>query len=216
MRIFVAGASGVIGRHLVPLLIEAGHEVAGTTRSEAKAASIAAQGAQPIVVDVYDADDLRDAVVSFGAEAVVHELTDLPDDPDLLPEYAAANSRIRIEGTANLIAAAKAVGATRFLAQSLAWELPPGPGADGVAALERQVLEFGGTVLRYGQLYGPETYFSDRLPTEPRVSLETAARLTIDALEMPPGILVITDEGIRPAEVPPAAPSAEPFPGGGD
>lgn len=196
MRVFLAGASGVIGRHLVPMLIEAGHEVAGTTRSPAKVTSIAEQGAEPVVVDVYDTGALTDAVVSFAPEVILHELTDLPDDPERLPDYAVANSRIRIEGTSNLIAAARAAGASRFLAQSLAWELPPGAGADGVAALERMVTGFPGTVLRYGQFYGPGTFHPEIAPNEPRVSVETAARHTVEALEQPPGILVITDGGM--------------------
>ena len=94
MRVFLAGASGVIGRHLVPMLIEAGHEVAGTIRSPAKVTSIAEQGAEPVVVDVYDTGALTDAVVSFAPEVILHELTDLPDDPERLPDYAVANSRI--------------------------------------------------------------------------------------------------------------------------
>lgn len=196
MRVFLAGASGVIGRHLVPMLIEAGHEVAGTTRSPAKVTSIAEQGAEPVVVDVYDTGALTDAVVSFAPEVILHELTDLPDDAERLPDYAVANSRIRIEGTSNLIAAARAAGASRFLAQSLAWELPPGAGADGVAALERMVTDFPGTVLRYGQFYGPGTFHPEIAPNEPRVSVETAARHTVEALEQPPGILVITDGGM--------------------
>lgn len=196
MKVFLAGASGVIGRQLIPMLVAAGHEVAGTTRSEAKAPSIAEQGATPVVVDVYDAQGLRDAVVSFGAEVVLHELTDLPDDPSELGDYTAANARVRVEGTRNLIDAARAAGATRFLAQSLAWNLPPGAGADGVAALEQMVSDFGGTVLRYGQFYGPGTYHPDDLPNHPRVLIETAARNTVAAIDAPPGILVITDEGV--------------------
>ncbi len=199
MKVFLAGASGVIGRHLVPMLVEAGHEVAGTTRSEVKMASIAQQGAAPVVVDVYDAEGLKDALVAFGTEVVLHELTDLPDDTSELGDYTAANARIRIEGTKNLIDAARAAGATRFLAQSLAWQLPPGTGADSVAALEQMVGEFGGTVLRYGQFYGPGTYHPDTLPNQPRVDVETAARHTVSAIEEPPGTLVITDEGIERA-----------------
>lgn len=199
MRVFVAGAAGVIGRHLVPMLIGAGHEVAGTTRSREKAASITQQSATPVVVNVYDAGALKDAVVAFGPDVVIHELTDLPDDASRLPDFTESNARIRIEGTANLIEAARAAGATRLLAQSLAWQLPPGAGADGVAALERMVTEFGGTVLRYGQFYGPDTFHPDRVPAEPRVLVETAARHTVAAIDLPPGILVITDEGITRA-----------------
>ena len=113
MKVFLAGASGVIGRHLVPMLVEAGHEVAGTTRSQPKAEVIAKQGAVPVVVDVYDTERLTGAVVAFGAEVVLHELTDLPDDSSDLPHYTESNARIRIEGTRNLIEAARAAGTTR-------------------------------------------------------------------------------------------------------
>ena len=197
MKVFLAGASGVIGRHLVPMLVEAGHEVAGTTRSQPKAEVIAKQGAVPVVVDVYDTERLTGAVVAFGAEVVLHELTDLPDDSSDLPHYTESNARIRIEGTRNLIEAARAAGTTRFLAQSLAWQLPPGTGADGVPALEQMVTEFGGTVLRYGQFYGPGTYHPESYPAEPRVEVETAARHTVEAIDLPPGVLTITDAGIE-------------------
>src|SRR5690349_4365178 len=119
MRIFLAGASGAIGRQLVPLLVAEGHVVAGTTRSESKATMLRELGAEPIVVDVYDAEALREAVVAFAPDLVMHQLTDLPSDPAQIPERAADNARIRDEGTANLIAAAQAAGAERFLAQSI-------------------------------------------------------------------------------------------------
>src|SRR3954471_17524207 len=81
MRIFLAGASGAIGRQLVPLLVADGQVVAGTTRSESKAGMLRELGAEPVVVDVYDAAALRDAVVAFGPDLVMHQLTDLPQDP---------------------------------------------------------------------------------------------------------------------------------------
>lgn len=193
MRIFVAGASGVIGRRLIPILVEEGHEVAGTTRSPEKASLLAELGAKAVVIDVYDAAGLKEAVVDFAPEVVLHELTDLPDDASQLPGSMDANARIRTEGTRNLIEAARAADARRFLAQSLAWELPPGAGADAVADLERQVAEVDGTVLRYGQFYGPDTYHPDTIPDEPRVHIDAAARLTAAAIDSPPGIVTITD-----------------------
>src|SRR5262245_59348588 len=105
MRVFLAGATGVIGVRLLPLLIEAGHVVAGMTRSPQKATEIAALGGKPIVCDVFDAELLTESVVGFAAEAVVHQLTDLPDSLAQLPEHAAANDRMRTEGTRNLVAA---------------------------------------------------------------------------------------------------------------
>jgi uncharacterized protein YbjT (DUF2867 family) len=80
VKIFLAGASGVIGRRLTPLLVEAGHEVAGTTRSAAKAELVRGLGAAPVIIDVYDADALRAVVVDFAPDVIMHQLTDLPDD----------------------------------------------------------------------------------------------------------------------------------------
>src|ERR1044071_2446743 len=122
-KIFVAGATGVIGIRLVPLLVQAGHRVAAMTRSAGKADVLAALGAEAVVCDVYDAVRLTASVVAFGPDVVIHELTDLPDDVQRLREHAQANARIRREGTRNLLAAARAAGATRFLAQSVAWDL---------------------------------------------------------------------------------------------
>jgi nucleoside-diphosphate-sugar epimerase len=190
MRIFVAGASGVLGVRLVPLLVAAGHEVAGLTRSPTKAGLLRELGAQPVVCDVYDASALRDAVVDFGPELVVHELTDLPDDPDEIGD-GTANARIRREGTRNLLAAAQAAGAPRFLAQSVAWELR-GSGAAAKDALEGAVLDFGGVVLRYGQFYGPGTYHP-KPPDPPRIQIDDAARRTAELLEAPTGIVEVVE-----------------------
>lgn len=179
-RVLLAGASGVVGRRLLPLLRDAGHEVFGTTRSPANAERLRALGAEPLVVDVFDAAALARAVASARPEVVIHQLTDLPDrlDPEKMAEAIPRNARIRDEGTRNLVAAARAAGARRLIAQSIAWLYAPGPephGEDdplqaaegpravtvaGVLALERQVLEappLTGIVLRYGQFYGPDT-----------------------------------------------------------
>jgi nucleoside-diphosphate-sugar epimerase len=181
MRIFLAGATGVIGRPLLALLVRAGHDVTGTTRSAAKASMISAAGAAPLVVDVFDADALSRAVVAARAEVVIHQLTDLPQEgsPAKIAAALAANARIRIEGTRNLVAAAKAAGVRRMIAQSIAFMYAPGrephtetdalmPGgpdgsvdARGVHALEDAVTaapDLSGIVLRYGRLYGPGTW----------------------------------------------------------
>jgi nucleoside-diphosphate-sugar epimerase len=183
MRIFLAGASGVIGRRLAPLLIAAGHAVTGSTRSAEKAAALKTIGAEPIVVDVFDAVALRDAVLGARPQVVIHQLTDLPDviDPAQMPDVLARNNRLRIEGTANLIAAARAAGAGRLIAQSIAFAYAEGPEphaesdplasaegdgpgavtARGLRALEDAVLNtpgIDGIVLRYGRLYGPGTW----------------------------------------------------------
>jgi nucleoside-diphosphate-sugar epimerase len=191
MRVFVAGASGVIGLRLVPLLVADGHEVAAMTRTPAKAERLRALGAEPVVCDAFDAVALREAVVAFAPEAVVNELTDLPDTPAAAND---ANARMRREGTRNLLAAADAAGASHFLAQSVAWPLA-GEGGAAVEELERLVLAACGVVLRYGRLYGPGTYYEDELPEPPRVHVDTAARVTAAALEAPPGIVEITDDG---------------------
>src|SRR6185312_737312 len=108
MRVFLAGASGVIGIRLLPLLVAQGHVVAALTRSPAKAARLRGRGGEPVVCDVFDAAGLTAAVARFRPDAVVHQLTDLPDRREELDAYAAANDRIRSEGTRNLIAAAQA------------------------------------------------------------------------------------------------------------
>ena len=180
-KVFVAGATGAVGSALIPLLVEAGHTVYGGTRRAERAAELEARGATPVVVDVFDAQALRDALVRIAPMVVIHQLTDLPRDldPALMAEAVVRNARVRIEGTRNLVAATLAAGAKQLIAQSIAWAYAPGPtphtedepldlGAeggrrisiDGVAALERSVLGavgLTGTVLRYGQLHGPGT-----------------------------------------------------------
>jgi nucleoside-diphosphate-sugar epimerase len=182
MRIFLAGATGVIGRPLTKLLCDAGHQVTGTTRSVSKADSIRALGAEAAIVDAFDLEALKVATVAAKPEVVIHQLTDLPDviDPDKMPAVLAANARLRVEGTYNLIVAAKTAGARRIIAQSIAFMYAPGnppyretdplvpasdgPGgvsARGVHALEGAVLDtpgIEGIVLRYGRLYGPGTW----------------------------------------------------------
>ena len=192
MRIFLAGASGAIGLRLVPLLVEAGHEVAGLTRSQRKAATLRELGAEPVIADVYDAEALTEAVVAFAPDLVIHQLTDLPDDAAEIAGARAANARMRIEGTDNLLAAARAAGAERFIAQSIAWEVP-GEGAKAVAHLERATLDFGGVVLRYGQFHGPGTYHEEQPPEQPRIQIDAAAARTAELLDAPSGIVTIVD-----------------------
>jgi nucleoside-diphosphate-sugar epimerase len=192
VRIFVAGATGVIGLRLLPLLIAEGHQVAGMTRSPSKASQIRALGAEPVVCDVYDRARLETAIVSFRPKAVVHELTDLPDDEALVSDDRAANARIRRDGTRNLLGAAEAAGAERFLAQSTAWTLP-GEGGAAKQELERSVLLAGGVVLRYGRFYGPGTYYESETPPPPRIHVDEAARRTVEALDAPSGVLEIVE-----------------------
>jgi nucleoside-diphosphate-sugar epimerase len=192
VRIFVAGATGAIGVPVVRLLVQDGHTVAGMTRSDSKVELLRGLGAEPVVRDVFDAVALVDAMVAFRPEAVIHELTDLPDDQAAIPDRAAANNRIRREGTRNLIAAALAAGARKLLAQSVAFELP----GDGDAArrdLERAVLDARGVVLRYGYFYGPGTYHPGGPGQLPAVHVEGAARRTVAALDAPSGVIEVVE-----------------------
>lgn len=180
-RILLAGAAGAIGSRLVPLLLDAGHTVVGTTRSSAKADKLRGRGVEPIVVNVFDASALKDAVVSARPEIVIHQLTDLPPgiEPGRMAQAIVGNARIRDEGTRNLVLAALAAGSRRVIGQSIAWAYAAGPQpyredapldgqaegnraitVNGVIALERQILSsppLEGVVLRYGRLYGPGT-----------------------------------------------------------
>jgi nucleoside-diphosphate-sugar epimerase len=140
MRMFVAGATGVIGMRLAPLLVEAGHTVAGMTRSLAKVAELEALGAEALVCDVYDLEALRAAVARFEPDGVMHQLTNLPDDASQIPELGGRNDRMRGEGTRNLIAAAHHASARRIYAQSMAWQLPRDRGVT-VREHERGIVE---------------------------------------------------------------------------
>ncbi len=180
MRIFVAGASGVLGVRIVPRLAAERHEVAAMTRTPAKADLLASLGARPIVCDVYDVARLRQAFADTRPEIVIDELTDLDDDQKKID--GAANARIRTEGTRNVLAVA---GNARVITQSVAWTLS-GEGAAAVAEHERLVLEAGGVVIRYGQLYGPGTYHPTAPQTGTRIHIDEAARRTLEALGLPP------------------------------
>jgi nucleoside-diphosphate-sugar epimerase len=183
MRIFVAGATGALGRRLVPLLVERGHQVSGMTRTAGKAAGLRAAGAEPVVADALDRDAVLAAVVAAHPEVVVHELTALAEMTDFrkLDQGFALTNRLRTEGTDHLLTAARAAGARRFVAQSFAgWPfarvggpvkseddpLDPDPPAqlrrtlDAIRHLESAVLGtegVEGVVLRYGGFYGPGT-----------------------------------------------------------
>ncbi len=182
MKVFVAGASGVIGRPTVRQLVEAGHEVVGMTRREERAAEIREAGAEAVVCDAFDAEAVREAVVAARPEVVLHALTALPPKFNPRADYLAATNKVRSEGTRNLVAAAKAAGVRRIVAESVAFFYepegewikseeaplfrdPPGRFAaacDALVSLESQVLEAGGPegiVLRFGWFYGPGTYY---------------------------------------------------------
>ncbi len=193
MRVFLAGGSGVLGIRLIPLFVVDGHEVVAMTRSEAKVPLLSSLGAQPVVCDVYDTDRLARLVRSFAPEAVMHQVTDLPDDARRIGEFAEANRRARSEGTANLLQVAHATGASQFVAQSVSWDLP-GEAGKTIRDHERAVLAAGGVVVRYGQLYGPGTYHESAKPQPPRVHVDEAARQTVGALRAQPGTTVVINE----------------------
>lgn len=153
-------------------------------------------GIRPVLVDVYDRERLIAEMRAFSPDLVMHQLTDLPHDPSRLPDFVAANAHIRREGTDNLLEGARQAGAERFLAQSVAWTLE-GEGAAAVAHLESAVLQFGGTVLRYGRLYGPGTYAEREPPPPPRVHVDRAVQVTLGSLEAGPGVLEIVETGHR-------------------
>ena len=183
MRVFVAGATGAIGRQLVPRLVAAGHEVTGMTRSEAKQRMIRELGAAPVVVDALDREQVADAVGSARPEVIVHQLTAIPATLDMrhFDRDFGLTNRLRTEGTDHLLSAARAIGVGRFVAQSYgAWPyartggpvkseedpLDPSPARsmrESLAAirhLETAVLGADwteGIVLRYGAFYGPAT-----------------------------------------------------------
>lgn len=185
MKVFVAGASGAMGRPLVRRLLAAGHEVTGMTRREERAAEIREAGASAVVCDVFDAAALSSAVKEAAPEVVVHQLTSLPPrlDYKAKDDPLAATNRVRSEGTRNLLAAAQAAGARRLVAESVAFLYAPegdrvkdeaaplfhgapapfGGAVEALVDLERRVggaEGIEGVVLRYGWLYGPGTYFA--------------------------------------------------------
>jgi nucleoside-diphosphate-sugar epimerase len=240
MKVFVAGASGAIGRPLIRQLVAAGHQVTGTTRREDRAEEIRSAGADAVVCDVFDAPALEAAVKAAAPEVVVNELTSLPDrySPRTI-DYGPTN-RVRQEGGRNLIEAALEAGARRYVTQSIAfiyapegdwvkdeegrpYEEAPAPFAEGVRVMlahEREVLGtdgIEGLVLRYGQLYGPGTYYDHGGALARQVSkrllpvigpgtgvgsfihVEDAAGATVAALDRgAPGIYNITDDEPAP------------------
>jgi nucleoside-diphosphate-sugar epimerase len=203
MKIFLAGASGAIGRRLTPLLLAEGHQVTGMTRNPQTARALEAAGLIAVVVDVYQANALRRIVMNARPEIVIHQLTDLPhafDEAELAASQP-RNARIRVEGTRNLIAAAQAASVPRFIVQSIAFgyasgvepyaesdplNLADGPRVGtmrGAANMEEQVLASGmqAIVLRYGLLYGPGTW-SEGPGRKPPLHVDAAAHAALLAV----------------------------------
>lgn len=217
MRIFLAGATGAVGRRVASLLGQAGHEVTGTTRTAARASLLHERGVVPALVDVFDAGALAAVVGAARPDVVIHQLTDLASGPGT-PGYPAAqeaNRRLRIEGTRNLMQAARMAGVRRVVAQSIAFIYAPGEGArneedpldlqadgvramtaQGIVALEREVLAtsgIDGVALRYGYFYGPDTWY-DAPPKPPSVHVDAAAHAAVLAVSKGSGVYNIAED----------------------
>jgi uncharacterized protein YbjT (DUF2867 family) len=168
MRIFLAGASGVLGRALIPHLSE--HEVVGLTRDRAKATTLRELGVEAAVADAYDRDSLVRVVADAQPEVVVNFLTDLTGASSEL------NARIRREVSPTVVAAAQAASATRIVVESVAWPLE-GASGEALSVLESGALESGlsALVIRFGRLWGPGTWHAEP-PEPPRVHITDAGR----------------------------------------
>ncbi|OOF55620.1 NAD-dependent epimerase/dehydratase family protein [Rodentibacter myodis] len=218
--VFLAGASGVIGMPLCKMLIEAGYTVFGTTRSAEKAAKLEAMGVKSVIVDVFDAGALEQAMIATQPDIVQHQLTDLPDGLKA-EEMAAAlvrNARIRDEGTRNLVRAAQKAGAKKLVAQSIGFVYAPsekihtedsplldfneptyGETAQAVYSLEQQVLNSGmeGVVLRNGWLYGANSGIEQAVDFAPPLHVHAAALAAFLAIDAPKGIYNVADSDTR-------------------
>ncbi|KAA0766461.1 NAD(P)-dependent oxidoreductase [Bacillus sp. SH5-2] len=223
MKIFVAGATGVIGRSLLPLLIKNGHTVFTMIRNESHIGAMKKIGAIPVIADVFNRQAVFSVLEETNPDAVIHQLTSLSsgDFED--------NAKIRIEGTRNLVDAAKNVEVKRMIAQSISWAYEPGDSfaiekdsldiaapmprqvtINGILKLEEAVSEFPeAVILRYGTLYGPETWYGENgwitnkiqnneiIATDGISSflhVEDAARAAMLALEWPSGVVNIADD----------------------
>jgi nucleoside-diphosphate-sugar epimerase len=223
MKVFVAGATGVIGRSLVPRLVEAGHEVVGMSNDDSRSDLLRTLGAKPVVLDVFDRSALTAALQREQPDAVIHELTSLGH-----ADYA-ANNHLRIVGTRNLVDAATAAGTDRVVAQSFCFYAPApesglaseddpldlssgafGGSVEGIRGLEQAVGELAhGVILRYGTMYGPGTSFAENGATAEQfragkfvatgdvtsfVHVDDVAQSAVLALAWPKGTFNIVDD----------------------
>ena len=220
-KVFVAGASGVIGRALCKMLVKDGWTVYGTTRSENKIEMLKQIGVEPVVVDVYDEKKLEEIINSINPKIVFHQLTDLPAglDPAKMQEALISNAKLREIGTRNLVNASIKAGVKKMIAQSIAFVYEPstlphteesallnfedpiyGSTSKAVASLEEEVLNapFIGIVLRNGLLYGNGTGFDNPVDFVPPVHVEAAVHAAFLAINCTSnGIFNIADNDER-------------------
>jgi nucleoside-diphosphate-sugar epimerase len=219
MHVLLAGATGVLGRRILPRLVALGYEVTAVTRNSSQVPALRAIGATPAVADVLDADALAAVLRTTAPDTVMHQLTDLRDGS------RAANARLRELGTRNLVDAARAVGVRRIIAQSIAWAYVAGdrpatedtplradmPGVPQLEAAVRELPEW--VVLRYGLLYGPETWYAQDGLMAARaragelavddditsfVHVDDAAAAALEALTWPTGATNVCDDEPAP------------------
>ncbi|MED0987359.1 NAD(P)-dependent oxidoreductase [Bacillus paramycoides] len=223
MKIFVAGATGVIGRNLLPMLINEGHTVYAMIRSDSQKESLKNLGVLPVIADVFNRKEVFSVLKETLPDVVIHQLTALST------WNLEDNARIRIEGTRNLVDAAKNVGVKKIIAQSISWAyesgdklatetdpldfyapMPRQVTINGIAKLEEKVSELPeAVILRYGTLYGPGTWYAENgvfanqvrnneiIATDGMSSfihVEDAARAAVLALDWPSGIVNIVDD----------------------
>lgn len=230
MRVFLAGATGVIGRSLIPLLVKEGHEVFGMIRDDPYGSAVTKMGAKPVVADALNRDAVFTALEKSQPDVVIHQLTSLSAGS------LVDNAKIRIKGTENLVDASKAVGVRRIIAQSISWAYEPGDTPaieeemldiaapfprkttiEGITVLEEkvsQIPEF--VILRYGTLYGPGTWYAidgkiaDQVGRKEVVAtdgvfsflhVDDAARAALLALDWPSGPVNIVDDHPAPGNV---------------
>lgn len=220
-KIFVAGATGVIGKRLCQMLIQNNWIVYGTTRYEEKSKMLEEIGVKPVVVDVFNAKELEQAITSIKPHIVFHQLTDLPAglDPTKMEAALVRNAKLREEGTKNLVHAATKANVKKMIAQSIAFVYEPGalPHTEkspllnfddptygetsrAIASLEQQVLNapFIGIVLRNGLLYGPDTGFDAPVDFVPPVHVDAAAHAAFLAINCDAsGIYNVADDDKR-------------------
>lgn len=203
--VFIAGATGVIGEPLSKALVEKGYTVYGTTRSADKAKTLEANGVKPVVLDIYDAQAVENAVTSAKPDVIISQLSSLPKGlkEEEMTEGLKRDNKIRVEGTRNLIAAAEKAGVPKFITQSFVFYAPGdkapneespllstddpvyGESTAAMMNLEQQALagKFTPVVLRYGWIYGGKSGFDAPVEGYSTVHIDRVVDATVRAVE---------------------------------